>query len=152
MASTKKGRASVCLEKPHLDCDRQVAAFQEQVDHFSSRHPFARLASVYYQKFVELKEHKAWGPLVKSVVKKYRRPNPNSGDPTLATPSEFLSFILDDLKNRHTENVDQHWRPQHLSCPFCTLGFTVYAHMEELSEDSAYFFTKVSELLDKELF
>ena len=24
------------------------------------RHPMSRLASVYYQKFVELKEHKAW--------------------------------------------------------------------------------------------
>lgn len=117
---------------------------------FPSRHPLARLASVYYQKFVELKEHKAWGPLVKSVVRKYRRPNPNSGDPTLATPSEFLSFILDDLKNRGGEDVDQHWRPQHLSCPFCTLPFTVYAHMEELSEDSAYFFTKVRGLLDKD--
>ena len=116
------------------------------LNQFSCRHPFARLASVYYQKFVELKEHKAWGPLVKGVVKKFR-PDPNSGDPTLATPSEFLSFILDDLKKRGPENVDQHWRPQHLSCPFCSLDFTVYAHMEELSEDSAYFITKVSDLL-----
>ena len=118
-------------------------------DKFFCRHPFARLASVYYQKFVELKEHKAWGPLIKSVVKKFR-PNPNSGDPTLATPSEFLSFILDDLKKRGPENVDQHWRPQHLSCPFCNFHFTVHAHMEELSEDSAYFFTKakLTKLID----
>ena len=107
------------------------------------RHPFARLASVYYQKFVDKKEHKAWGPIVKGVVKKFR-PDPNSGDPTLATPSEFLSFILDDLEKRGPENVDHHWRPQHLSCPFCSLDFTVYAHMEELSEDSAYFFTKAN--------
>ena len=111
----------------------------------SSRHPFARLASVYYQKFVQLKDHKSWGPLIKSVVKKYRRPNPNSGDTTLATPSEFLSFILDDLKKYGPQNVDQHWRPQHLSCPFCTLPFTVYSRMEELSQDSVYFFAKVSD-------
>merc|ERR1711963_277443 len=92
------------------------------------RHPFARLASVYYQKFVQLKDHKAWGPLVKSVVKKYRRPDPDSGDPSLATPSEFLSFILDDLNGQNgPRKVDQHWRPQHLSCPFCSLPFTVYA-------------------------
>ena len=146
MASAKKGRDSTCLEKYHLHCDRQVgkkkfprAGF---IRNFSSRHPFARLASVYYQKFVELKDHKAWGPLIRSVVRKYR-PNPIQGDPTLATPSEFLSFILDDLKKRGAKYVDQHWRPQHLSCPFCSLDFTVYAHMEELSEDSAYFFTKV---------
>ena len=112
------------------------------IRNFSSRHPLARLASVYYQKFVQLKDHKAWGPLIRSVVRKYR-PNPIQGDPTLATPSEFLSFILDDLKKRGPTYVDQHWRPQHLSCPFCSLDFTVYAHMEELSEDSAYFFTKV---------
>ena len=101
------------------------------------------MASVYYQKFVQLKDHKAWGPLVKSVVKKYRT-DKSSGDPSLASPSEFLSFIVDNLNSAGPENVDQHWRPQHLSCPFCSLDFSVYAHMEELSEDSVYFFTKAN--------
>ena len=29
---------------------------------------------------------------------------------------------------------------QHLGCPFCSLDFTVYARMEELAQDGAYFF------------
>ena len=29
---------------------------------------------------------------------------------------------------------------QHLSCPFCSLDFSVYAKMEELDQDAAYFF------------
>ena len=29
------------------------------------RHPMARLASVYYQKFVELREHTSWAPLIR---------------------------------------------------------------------------------------
>ena len=48
--------------------------------------------------------------------------------------------MLADLKSKG-EGVDQHWRPQHFSCPFCLLEFTVYARMEELDQDSLYFFS-----------
>ena len=48
--------------------------------------------------------------------------------------------MLDDLKSKGAD-VDQHWRQQHLSCPFCLLEFSVYARMEELDQDSLYFFS-----------
>ena len=38
--------------------------------------------------------------------------------------------------------LDPHWRPQYLGCPFCLLDFSVYARMEELDQDSLYFFSK----------
>ena len=47
---------------------------------------------------------------------------------------------MDDLHD-NPGRVDQHWRPQHLSCPFCLLNFTVYGKVEELDQDSLYLFT-----------
>ena len=38
--------------------------------------------------------------------------------------------------------MDAHWRPQHLSCPFCLLQFSVYARVEDMAEDTTYFFLK----------
>ena len=58
------------------------------------------------------------------------------------TPTEYLTYILDNLKSRGSENVDVHWRPQHLSCPFCLLQFSVYARVEDMAEDTTYFFLK----------
>ena len=50
-------------------------------------------------------------------------------------------FVLDDLQaNRGL--VDQHWRPQSLSCPFCLLNFTVHARLEDLDQESFYFLAK----------
>ena len=80
--------------------------------------------------------------LPRRVVKKYRAEGAG-GDPGLASPAEFLQHVRDDLA-RGAQGVDQHWRPQHLSCPFCSLEFTVYARMEDLDQDSLYFFTKAN--------
>ena len=121
------------------------------------RHPMSRLASVYYQKFVELSTHKGWArvsistlkqdryfisfyQIISKIIRKYRK-NTNEGPPDQPTPNEYLrlfivqlfskrdpessifSYILDNLKSAGAANVDQHWRPQHLSCPFCLLQF-----------------------------
>jgi hypothetical protein len=90
------------------------------------------------------------------VVKRFRRDRA-AGDPGLASPQEFLQYVLADLARGH-QRVDQHWRPQvslaqqaaaltlpqHLGCPFCGLQFTVYGRMEELDQDSAYFFRRAN--------
>lgn len=104
------------------------------------RHPMSRLASVYYQKFIELYQNKGWAGLIESIIQNFRGKG-EEGPEDQPTPNEFLRFVLDDLhKNQHA--VDQHWRPQHLSCPFCFLEFSVYARMEELDQDSVYFFSQ----------
>ena len=53
------------------------------------RHPLARLASVYYQKFIQLYQHKAWVGLIKSMIKKYRRKD-EVAHPDQPTPTEFI--------------------------------------------------------------
>lgn len=105
------------------------------------RHPMSRLASVYYQKFVELRNHKGWSKVIKRIISRYRKEG-DYGPMDHPTPSEFLRYVLDNLKNAGASNVDQHWRPQSAACPFCLLQFSIYARMEELNEDSLYFFIK----------
>jgi len=101
----------------------------------------SRLASVYYQKFIELSSHKAWKKIIAKIIQNFRK-NETDGQADQPTPSEYLRYVLDNLKKAGAQNVDQHWRPQYLSCPFCLLQFSVYAHMEDLNEDSLYFFYK----------
>ena len=38
--------------------------------------------------------------------------------------------------------MDPHWRPHYASCPFCQLNFIVYARLEDMAEDTAYFLLK----------
>ena len=56
------------------------------------RHPMSRLASVYYQKFIELYQNKGWAGVIKSIIKKYRK-NLNDGPKDQPTPNEFLRYI-----------------------------------------------------------
>ena len=56
---------------------------------------------------------------------------------------DMFRYVLDDLRT-DPETANGHWRPQHMSCPFCLLGFNVYARMEELDQDSLYFFSKAN--------
>ena len=81
------------------------------------RHPLSRLASVYYQKFVELSTHKSWAKeglnktnkqtkifpqtieklswglvqLISAVIARYREKG-EEGPTDLATPTEFLRW------------------------------------------------------------
>ena len=69
------------------------------------------------------------------------------------------SSVVHDLKKG--VQVDPHWRPQYLQCPFCSHNFrfdltlhviaflllqvliiSVYSFIEENQEDALYFFTK----------
>ena len=70
----------------------------------------------------------------------------------------IVSSVVQDLKKG--VQVDPHWRPQYLQCPFCSHNFrcycealfifllfqviisSVYSYIEENQEDTLYFFTK----------
>ena len=61
----------------------------------------------------------------------------------LVSPENFLKFVIDDNKNyvnRHL--VNEHWRPQTASCPFCLYPFRVYGRYETYAEDDAYVLLK----------
>ena len=53
------------------------------------RHPMSRLASVYYQKFIELYQNKGWAALIGSIIKNYRKEG-EEGPKDQPTPNEFL--------------------------------------------------------------
>lgn len=107
------------------------------------RHPLSRLVSCYYNRLVSMKHMKFWSEFNPSVIAQYRE-NPTDGPPDYPSPSEFIRFVLDDLKSGD-DNVPQqylHWRPQYTVCPFCALNFRIYSHLEENDEDTIYFYTK----------
>ena len=60
------------------------------------RHPMSRLASVYYQKFIELYQNKGWAGVIKSIIKKYRK-NLNDGPKDQPTPNEFLRYFSENI-------------------------------------------------------
>jgi len=108
------------------------------------RHPLARLSSLYYSKITTRNEN--WASINRNAVEKYRDDSVNTNS-RHASPSQFIHFILDDFiseQNGVTLNHRGHWKPQHLSCPFCGLEFTVYARLEELDQDKAYFFQRAN--------
>ncbi|XP_023326363.1 carbohydrate sulfotransferase 11 isoform X2 [Eurytemora carolleeae] len=106
------------------------------------RHPLARLASVYQEKFVKYADNKSWGPLGRNIISMYRqkiepREIIKPENENIPTPEEMIRFVTYQLNSM--KRVDQHWKPQHESCPFCLLDFTVYARVEEINEDTLFF-------------
>ena len=55
---------------------------------------------------------------------------------------QFNLRYIHSIFKRGKTRLDPHWKPMHLQCPFCLLDFTVYAKVEELEEDTAYFSLK----------
>ena len=53
------------------------------------RHPMARLASLYYQKFVEAVHHEFWANLNIYIIEKYRR-KWEDGPSDHPKPGEFI--------------------------------------------------------------
>ena len=68
------------------------SAWKETVSIVVVRDPLARLASLYFQKFVKLAKHETWAPLIKSIIKKFRE-DPNTGDKNHITPDEMLRYL-----------------------------------------------------------
>lgn len=115
-----------------------------------SRHPMERIASVYSQKLVNLGQT-SWREFSTWIIRRYRtsgaknltnyvladRPNKDQ----FVSPQEFVTFLIENLRDGVLE-ADVHWLPQGTLCPFCAFNFTVYAKMENLWEDTAYFMLK----------
>ena len=55
------------------------------------RHPMSRLASVYYQKFVELSDNEGWARLIEYIIDTYRKDN-ETGPAKQPTPNEFIRY------------------------------------------------------------
>ena len=59
------------------------------------------------------------------------------------SPENFLKFVIDENQNNVNRHlVNEHWRPQTASCPFCLYPFRVYGRYETYAEDDAYLLLK----------
>lgn len=114
------------------------------------RNPLSRLASVYYEKFLDSNINPK---LIQKSIELAGRERPSSrnesiespeDDPFFPSPTEFLNFIINDFEKVRTEDLNYHWRPQHGSCPFCRFNFSVYSKMEDLHEDTAFVVQKAN--------
>eukprot|EP00095_Tigriopus_kingsejongensis_P011975 maker-scaffold906_size82779-snap-gene-0.13 protein:Tk11975 transcript:maker-scaffold906_size82779-snap-gene-0.13-mRNA-1 annotation:"1 transposase" len=127
-------------------------AIAETLSFVIIRNPLSRLASVYFEKFVDARISLK---LIQSIIDLGNRERPKKpnfdqtyefpeDDPYFPSPIEFLYFVAEDFKKVVKEDIDYHWRPQHGSCPFCRFNFTMYAKMENLQEDTAYLLQKAN--------
>ena len=134
---------------------------EENISLVIYRHPFSRLASAYWNKFVARAQSWKYAQVsncyllnsstklvfqkIKNIISTYREED-EEGSLEYASPEEFLKSVLHELKTKPPHKVDPHWRPLHASCPFCLLNFTVYSNLEDNYEDSVYFFQRSGHL------
>ena len=123
------------------------------------RHPLDRLESAYYDKIVG-KPSDTFYKMVKNIKAKCKILQMFSllksenfkiyisfisdhiESPNLS-PEDFIKFVIDENRshpNRH--KVNEHWRPQVATCPFCLFKYVVYGRYETYSEDTAYILLK----------
>ena len=60
------------------------------------RHPLSRLASVYYNKFIEKYQDIKWASFIEKMIKLYRTEE-KEGVQEQPTPNEFIKYFIEDL-------------------------------------------------------
>ena len=64
----------------------------------------------------------------------------------------FIQFVIDENQNKSDPyKINEHWRPQVATCPYCLFSYKVYERYETVVEDTAYILLKSnhSDLLKK---
>ena len=58
-------------------------------------------------------------------------------------PAEFIKFVIAENRQKVNLNkINEHWRPQASSCPFCKFDYSVIGKFETIHEDTAYILHK----------
>ena len=68
------------------------------------------------------------------------------------SPNAFIQFVIDENQNKSDPyKINEHWRPQVATCPYCLFSYKVYERYETVVEDTAYILLKSnhSDLLKK---
>ena len=59
------------------------------------------------------------------------------------SPEDFIKFVIDENRSHANRyKVNEHWRPQISTCPFCLFQYVVYGRYETYAEDTAYILLK----------
>ena len=101
-----------------------------------TRHPFSRLVSGYNQKV----KNKVWNSIqdldIRESIAECLTLSRNLSRSQLkkikdyARPKEFVEFLLKKVINNSAKDLNIHWRPQYVSCPFCKISFDYVGDIE----------------------
>ena len=106
------------------------------------RHPFDRLVSAYYDKFVHEDPYKEWYKNMKEKIKEgYREEEEDWDDPV--TIREFINFVADGGLPR-----DRHWTNYQLLCSPCMIDYDYIVKVESMTKDAKYILPKISGIKD----
>lgn len=107
------------------------------------RHPFERLVSVYYDKFVDPSGLAFQLDRGRDIVRLYRaNPSPESlARGHDATFLEFASYIIDQFEMKVPP--DPHWQPLTEVCQPCFIPYDAVVKMETLHDDVDLLFRRI---------
>jgi chondroitin 4-sulfotransferase 11 len=57
-------------------------------------------------------------------------------------PEAFIQYVIRKNKQINGFKINEHWRPQIATCPFCSFRYNVYGRYETLTEDTNYILLK----------
>ncbi|XP_049299683.1 carbohydrate sulfotransferase 11 [Anopheles funestus] len=124
---------------PRPSVEKLQEAINESISFIIVRHPFERLVSAYKDKIQYALPNSHHHKLGNRIIQKYRKTV--NGKPTTLlkypTFSEFVNYLLDEIKHPHYE-IDMHWVPVTHFCTPCFFHYDVIAKFETLEEDQNY--------------
>lgn len=124
---------------PRPSVEKLKEAINESISFIIVRHPFERLVSAYKDKIQYALPNSHHHKLGNRIIQKYRKTV--NGKPTSLlkhpTFSEFVNYLLDEIKHPHFE-IDMHWVPVTHFCTPCFFHYDVIAKFETLEEDQNY--------------
>uniref|UniRef100_A0A182QLH1 Carbohydrate sulfotransferase n=1 Tax=Anopheles farauti TaxID=69004 RepID=A0A182QLH1_9DIPT len=124
---------------PRPSVEKLQEAINQSISFIIVRHPFERLVSAYKDKIQYALPNSHHHKLGNRIIQKYRKTV--NGKPTTLlkhpTFSEFVNYLLDEIKHPHYE-IDMHWVPVTHFCTPCFFHYDVIAKFETLEEDQNY--------------
>ncbi|XP_052893559.1 carbohydrate sulfotransferase 11 [Anopheles moucheti] len=124
---------------PRPSVEKLQEAINESISFIIVRHPFERLVSAYKDKIQYALPNSHHHKLGNRIIQKYRKTVNGKPSSLLKYPtfSEFVNYLLDEIKHPHFE-IDMHWVPVTHFCTPCFFHYDVIAKFETLEEDQNY--------------
>lgn len=117
------------------------------------RHPFERLVSAYYDKFVDNRTSSVYRKNIGTqIIRQYRS---HASKESLefghdVTFPEFVSFVIDEWKSGRRK-LDVHWRPMSDLCLPCTIQYDFVGKFESFDRDLSLLMMGINETKTMEL-
>ncbi|KAI8115512.1 Carbohydrate sulfotransferase 9 [Lucilia cuprina] len=125
---------------PRVTLEELHTAQNNSITFLIARHPFERLLSAYRDKFVYAIPHSFHDKLGRKIVRTYRKKSQQLKPPKYPTFSEFVRWLLDQIK--HGNHLDMHFVASTQFCTPCLINFDIILKFETLEEDQLYLIEK----------